>query len=133
MQSYFAAGSAHVANPRRDASSRSQIATLKRGQNIKYRPWAFTENGALQAANILNSPDAVRMSVFVIRAFVKMRQTLHGTPELARKLAGLEKKLTGRLDVHEAAIVGILQKIMKILSPPPAPPPPRKPQIGFGP
>ncbi len=47
------------------ARSRSQIATLKRGQNIKFLPYAFTENGAVMAANILNSPQAVRMSVFV--------------------------------------------------------------------
>ena len=47
------------------ARSRSQIATLKRGQNIKFLPYAFTENGAVMAANVLNSPQAVRMSVFV--------------------------------------------------------------------
>jgi hypothetical protein len=51
-------------------------------------------------ANILSSPRAVQMSVFVIRAFVKMRETLLGTRELARKLAALEKQLTGRLDSH---------------------------------
>lgn len=45
--------------------SRSQIATLKRGQNVKFLPYAFTENGAVMAANVLNSPQAVRMSVFV--------------------------------------------------------------------
>jgi hypothetical protein len=62
------------------------------------RPYAFTEHGALQAANVLNSPRAVQMSVFVIRAFIKMRETLQGTRGLARKLVALEKKLTGRLD-----------------------------------
>ena len=56
--------------------SRSQIATLKRGQNIKYLPYAFTEHGALMAANILSSPSAVAMSVYVIRAFVKMREDI---------------------------------------------------------
>ena len=54
-------------------------------------PYAFTEHGALQAANVLRSLRAVQMSVFVIRAFIKMRQTLRGTPELASKLAELEK------------------------------------------
>jgi hypothetical protein len=73
-------------------SNSSQIAMLKkgRGQHRKYRPYAFTEHGALQAANVLRSPRAVQMSVFVIRAFVKMREALRGTPELARKLAALE-------------------------------------------
>ena len=116
------------------AALRSQIAILKRGrgQHRKYRPYAFTEHGALQAANVLRSPRAVQMSVFVIRAFVKMRETLLGTRELAKKLAALEKKLTARLDVHESAIVQVLQELMQILNPPPTPSPP-KPRIGFTP
>ena len=73
------------------------------------------------------------MSVFVIRAFVKMRETLRAAPELARKLAALEKKLTARLDVHEAAIVQVLQEVMQILNPPPPLPEPAKPRIGFTP
>jgi hypothetical protein len=113
----------------------SQIAMLKsgRGQHRKYRPYAFTEHGALQAANVLRSPRAVQMSVFVIRAFVRMRQTLLGTRELANKLAALEKKLTSRLDVHEAAIVDVLQELMQILNPPPPLSEPTKPRIGFTP
>src|SRR5438876_7825536 len=83
--------------------SRSQIATLKRGQNIKYLPYVFTENGSIMSANVLNSPQAVRMSVFVVRAFVKMRELLAGTRELAKQLKELEAKLTARLDVHESA------------------------------
>jgi hypothetical protein len=93
-------------------------------------PYAFTEHGALQAANVLRSARAVQMSVFVIRAFVKMREALRGTPELARKLAELEKKLTARLDVHEAAIVQVLREVMQILNPPPEAEPPRR-RIGF--
>jgi len=116
-----------------NASLRSQFATLEtgRGRHRKYRPYAFTEYGALMAANILNSPRAVQMSIFVVRAFAKMREALLASPELARKLAALEKKLTGRLDVHEAAIVKVLQDLMQILNPPPSPPPPPRPQIGF--
>jgi ORF6N domain-containing protein len=111
----------------------SQIAILKkgRGQHRKYRPYAFTEHGALQAANVLRSPRAIQMSVFVIRAFVKMREALRGTPELARKLAALEKKLTARLDVHEAAIVQVLREVMQILNPPPPLPEPPRRRIGF--
>ena len=111
---------------------RSQIATASK-RNIRHRPWAFTEHGALQVANILNSPRAVQMSVFVIRAFVKMRQTLLGTQDLSRKLAALEKQLTGRLDSHEAAIVHVLQELMQILNPAPLPPDKPKPRIGFKP
>jgi ORF6N domain len=112
-------------------SLKSQIAMSKTGRGGRRTlPNAFTEHGALQAANVLRSPRAVQMSVFVIRAFVKMREALRGTPELARKLAALEKKLTARLDVHEAAIVQVLREVMQILNPPEAPESPR-PRIGF--
>ena len=82
------------------------------------------------AANILNSAQAVQMSIFVVRAFAKMREALRRTPELTRKLAALEKRLTARLDVHEAAIVEVLKEVMQILNPPPEPEPPRR-KIGF--
>src|SRR6478609_3827018 len=95
-----------------------------------YRPYAFTEHGALQAANVLRSERAVQMSVFVIRVFVKMREALRGTPELARKLAALEKKLTDRLDINEAAIVEVLREVMQILNRPSEPEPSRR-RIGF--
>jgi len=112
------------------ARSRSQIATLKRGQNIKFLPYAFTENGAVMAANILNSPQAVRMSVFVVRAFVQMRELLSGSKELAAELKKLEAKLSARLDGHEVAIVEVLRRIMELLDPPPAPPVQEK-SMGF--
>jgi hypothetical protein len=112
----------------------SQNAMSKTGRGGRRTlPYAFTEHGALQAANVLRSPRAVQMSVYVIRAFVKMREALRGTPELARKLATLEKKLTARLDVHEAAIVQVLREVMQILNPPPPLPEPAKPRIGFTP
>jgi phage regulator Rha-like protein len=117
------------------ASLRSQFAILEtgRGRHRKYRPYAFTEYGALMAANILNSPRAVQMSIFVVRAFAKMREALLASPDLARKLAALEKKLTGRLDSHEAAIIHVLQELMQILNPPPPPPDPPQRKIGFQP
>ena len=71
------------------------------------------------------------MSVFVVRAFLKMRAALSDTRELARKLAALERELKERLDVHEAAIVTILQRVMDILDPPALPEPPPKKGIGF--
>jgi hypothetical protein len=112
----------------------AQFAMSKTGRGGRRTlPYAFTEHGALQAANVLRSSRAVQMSVFVIRAFVKMRETLRAAPELARKLAALEKKLTARLDVHEAAIVQVLQEVMQILNPPPPLPEPAKPRIGFTP
>ena len=108
-----------------------QFVTLKRGENIKYLPYAFTEHGAIMAANVLNSAQATQMSVFVVRAFVKMRAALTDTRELTRKLAAVEAELKSRLDVHEVAIVEVLQRIMKILDPPPPQPEPLPPEIGF--
>lgn len=85
------------------------------------------------AANVLNSNEAVRMSVFVVRAFVRMREVLLSRKELAEQLMALEKKLTDRLDVHEVAIVDVLQRLMEILDPPSPPPLPAKGPIGFHP
>jgi hypothetical protein len=109
---------------------RSQFVTAYK-RNIRFLPFAFTENGAIMAANVLNSPEAVRMSVFVVRAFVQMRDLLGGTKELAKQLAALEKKLTDRLDGHEVAIIEVLRRVMDILDPPPPPPEPPRRRIGF--
>jgi ORF6N domain len=81
---------------------RSQIVTSSSHGGQRYLPYVFTENGAIMAANVLNSPEAVHMSVFVVRAFVQMRDLLGSTKELAKQLAALEKKLTDRLDGHES-------------------------------
>ena len=75
--------------------SRSQIVTLNRprGHNLKYAPLAFTEHGAIMAATVLNSPRAVHMSVYVVRAFVKLRQVLASHSELSRRLQTLEQSV----------------------------------------
>jgi hypothetical protein len=112
-------------------SLRSQNATLKRGRHRKYPPRVFTEHGAIMAANVLSSARAVEMSVFVVRAFIRMRAIFTDTRELARKLAALEREVKARLDTHDAAIVDILSRIMDIIDPPELPEPQRK-RIGFG-
>ena len=94
-------------------------------------PYAFTEHGAVMAANILKSPRAVQVSVFVIRAFVKMREMLIGQRDLAKKLEDLEERLTERLDIHETAIVEVLRQVMTLLTPPPNAPVKPKKKIGF--
>ena len=113
---------------------RFQFGTSSSHGGRRFLPYAFTENGAIMAANVLNSPETVRMSVFVVRVplcGMQMRELLGGTKELARKLADLEKKLTARLDGHEVAIVDVLRRVMEILDPPPLPPEPPKRRIGF--
>ena len=76
--------------------SRSQFATLKRGQNVKYLPYAFTEHGAIMAANVLNSRLAIQMSVFVVRAFIKVREMAIVHRELSRRIDELERRLNDR-------------------------------------
>jgi phage regulator Rha-like protein len=105
---------------------RSQIVILKlgRGQHRKYPPYAFTEHGALMVATVLNSPRAVAMSVYIIRAFVKMREDLAANAAILKRLAEIDKSLL----LHDAALRDIYQKLRPLLEPLPAPP---KPQIGF--
>ncbi|MBC8458823.1 MAG: ORF6N domain-containing protein [Deltaproteobacteria bacterium] len=110
----------------------SQNAMSKRGRGGRRTlPYAFTEHGAVMAANILKSPRAVQMSVFVVRAFVKMREMLIGQRDLAKKLADLEERLTERLDIHETAIVEVLRQVMTLLTPTKKPPIKPKKKIGF--
>jgi hypothetical protein len=111
-------------------SLKSQFVISKGRGGRRKLPYAFTEHGAIMAANVLNGPRAVQMSVFVVRAFVRMRVALTDTRELARKLERLEKDLKKRLDLHEVAIVDILRKIMDVIDPPSLPEPSRE-KIGF--
>ena len=109
--------------------NRSQIATSsQKHRDRRFRPYAFTEHGAVMAATVLNSERAVAMSLYVVRAFVKLRETLAETKELAHKLDKLERKLTGRLDVHEKAILKLFAQIKDLLKPPP---PQSRKRIGF--
>ena len=112
-----------------DLISQKAISSFGHG-GLRKLPRAFTEHGAVMAANIMHSERAIQMSVFVVRAFVRMRQMLGAQRDLAAKLADLEKKLTRPLNSREAAIVGVLRQIMRLLNPSPKPEPPRK-QIGF--
>jgi len=110
---------------------RSQFATSSLHGGRRYLPYVFTEHGFIMAATVLNSPKAIEMSVYVVRAFIKMRETLANNKALALKLAELEKKLTERLNVHERAIVHVLGEVRKLMaSAEPSPDPPKR-EIGF--
>ena len=96
---------------------RSQIVTLRsgHGRHRKYLPLAFTEHGAIMAATILNSPRAVQMSVYVVRAFVKARELLNPHADLARELGSLRKSVATldtdtrrQFDVVYEAILGLM-------------------------
>jgi hypothetical protein len=107
-------------------SLRSQFATLKtgRGKHRKYLPNLFTEHGAIMAASVLNSPKAVEMSIFVVRAFVRLRELLSTHHQLAAKLDELER----RLSTHDEQIVVLFEAIKQLMEEPV----PEKRRIGFG-
>jgi len=103
--------------PRRAALNRSQIVTgSQKHRDPRFPPYAFTEHGAIMAASILNSPRAIEMSVYVVRAFVQLRELLTSNTALARKLNELEAKLK----THDKAIVSILSAIRELMNPPQA-------------
>ena len=104
---------------------RSQFATSKIGRGgRRYLPYAFTEHGAIMAASVLNSERAVQASIYVVRAFVKLRQILATHKELAQKLALLERKLQS----HDGQIRGLFDAIRELMLPPKTRP---KKQIGY--
>ena len=97
---------------------------LARLKFSKTLPYAFTEHGALMAANVLNSPEAVKMSVYVVRAFIKQRELLMAQSDVLKKLTQMDAKLLKQDD----ALRLIWRELQPLLSPPPSPP---KRQIGF--
>ena len=103
---------------------RSQSVILKRGQHMKYGPLAFTEHGAIMAASVLNSPSAVEMSVYVVRAFVRLRDFARTHAELGKQLATLERRVVG----HDEDLKQVFAALRRLLEPPAGP---RRP-IGFG-
>jgi phage regulator Rha-like protein len=115
-----------------EISLTSQIARSNKGRGgRRTKQYAFTEHGAIMAANVLRSERAIQMSVFVVRAFVKMRETLAENKSLAAKLEELEKKITTRMDEHEDALAFVLQELKKLREPVSLPVPKKRP-IGFG-
>jgi ORF6N domain len=106
-------------NASEQAASRSQTVILNagRGQNLKFLPYAFTEHGAIMAATILNSRRAVEMSIYVVRAFVQLRELLGSNKELARRFAQLEARLDKKLAAHDKSIAAILSAIRQLMSP----------------
>ncbi len=106
------------------AALRSQAVIIRHGQHAKYPPYAFTEHGALMAANVLQSKRAVQMSVFVIRAFMRLREQVMANTTILKRLAQIDKSLLE----HDAALMDIYRKLLPLLQPEPAP---RKRRIGF--
>lgn len=107
------------------SNSRSQFATLKQGQNIKYLPYVFTEQGVAMLSSVLKSERAIQVNIAIMRAFVKLKAVLSTHKELAHKLNELERKI----EKHDEDIRTIFEAIRRLM----APPDPLKRRIGFHP
>lgn len=108
-----------------DTGNRSQIVTgSQKHRDPRFRPWAFTEHGALMAANILRSDRAVHMSVFVIRAFVRLREHVVANQAILKRLAEIDRTLLQ----HDSALLDLYEKLLPLLQPLPDHP---KRRIGF--
>jgi hypothetical protein len=103
-----------------NAAETSSDGGSERGQNIKYLPYAFTEQGVAMLSSVLRSPRAIRVNVEIAHAFVRLRQLLQSNAGLAQKLAALEKK-------YDAQFKVVFDAIRQLMEPPPHP----TKQIGF--
>jgi len=107
-----------------DATDWSQFVTSSRKhRGIKYRPYAFTEEGIAMLSSVLKSKRAVKVNIAIMRAFVKLRRMLETNRELAKKFAELEK----RVGKHDEEIAAILEAIRQLMAPPEKP----RGEIGF--
>ena len=106
-----------------NAQNWSQFATSSHGGR-RYRPWAFTEHGAVMAANILRSEQAIHMSVFVVRAFVRLREHVAANQAILKRLAEIDRTLLQ----HDSALLDLYEKLLPLLQPLPDLP---KRRIGF--
>jgi hypothetical protein len=125
LKSQLVISKAHPVEASLVAPNRSQIAPgSERHGDPRFMPFAFTEHGALMAATVLNSPRAVQMSLFIVRAFVRMREELATSAIILRRLAEIDRKLL----THDVVLRDIYEKLAPLLAPPDEPP---KRRIGF--
>jgi hypothetical protein len=110
-----------------NADPRSQTVTLKPGQNVKYLPYVFTEQGVAMLSSVLRSKRAIEVNIEIMRAFVRLREMLAGNRELAKRLTELEKKNDLKFVEHDAQFKVVFEAINQLLEPPT---PPRR-QLGF--
>ena len=128
LKSQIATSSVEASRNEHVATNWSQFVTSsKRHRGAAYRPTAFTEHGAIMAATVLNSPEAVAMSVFVVRAFMQMREQLAANVAILKRRAEIDKTLLE----HDSALRAVWTKLQPLLAPPPEPP--RKRIKGFNP
>lgn len=114
---------------------RSQNATSTRGHGgRRYQPWVFSEHGVVMAASVLNSPRAIEVSVFVVRAFVQLRRMASEVASLSQRLENLEQETARRFQDHDGKLQAIFQALRELLNrsqEPTAVPAAAKRPIGF--
>ena len=113
-----------------EAEKQEVVANCDHLNKLKFSkalPFAFTEHGAIQAANVLNSPQAAEVGVYVVRAFVRLRELLASNKELAQRLDELEQHIERKLETHDQAIAGLINTLRQMMSPEE----PKKRPIGF--
>ena len=123
LRSQFVTSSSQPADSQEENKNWSQLAAGFHGGR-RHRPWVFTEHGALMAANILRSARAVQMSVYVVRAFVRMREHIAANAAILKRLAEIDRTLLQ----HDSALRDVYNKLQPLLQPSPSPP---KRRIGF--
>jgi hypothetical protein len=116
FKSQMVISSSEVADGQNTANMWSQIVTTSR-RRLSNLPWAFTEHGAVMAANVLKSPKAVAMSVYVVRAFVQIREELMTSAVILKRLAEIDRKLV----THDVILRDIYEKLSPLLTPPEIP------------
>lgn len=134
LRSQAAASSTELIENKGKDQNRSQIATSsnrsqfvtgsQKHRDPRLRPWAFTEHGAVMAANILHSERAIHMSVFVVRVFVRLREHVAANQAILKRLAEIDRTLLQ----HDSALLDLYEKLLPLLQPLPDHP---KRRIGF--
>ena len=103
-----------ASNERSARGARSQVVTLRRGRNVKYAPYAFTERGVTMLSSVLRSERAVRVNIEIMRAFLRLRALAFSYKDLANKIRALEAKY----DAHDARTRPIFEAIRDLMEPP---------------
>jgi hypothetical protein len=125
LRSHTATSSSHAIGMTGITSNRSQSVTgSQKHRDPRFRPWAFTEHGAVMAANILHSERAVHMSVFVVRTFVRLREQVAANQAVLKRLAEIDRTLLE----HDSSLLDLYEKLLPLLQPPPDP---ARRRIGF--
>ena len=134
LRSQAATSSMELIDTQREDKNRSQIETSsnrsqfvtgsQKHRDPRLRPWAFTEHGAVMAANVLRSERAIHMSVFVVRVFVRLREHVAANQAILKRLAEIDRTLLE----HDTALLDLYEKLLPLLQPPPDLP---KRRIGF--